>query len=178
MKLVPIGAIILVFASMAALISNGQTGRLIEKSWASVADVMPNAKLTTLQRITPVYASRVLAMLPEPIRQKFGTKMWQPLELMTLRFLLLCHLAPVFLVPLLVGFLEGSWARANQNTLVKMHSPMRFSLALATLGLSPVMALLWVAAPISLSATLLVFGIGTLLIVSTRNLIVHAPTHF
>jgi hypothetical protein len=31
-------------------------------------------------------------------------------------------------------FLEGSWARANQKSLVKMHSPMRFSLALTEFG--------------------------------------------
>jgi len=39
-------------------------------------------------------------------------------------------------------FLEGSWARANQKSLVKMHSPMRFSLALTSLAFTPVLALL------------------------------------
>jgi hypothetical protein len=92
MKLVPIGAFILVFASMAALISNGQSGRLIEKSWRGAA----NAKLTALQRITPAYASRILGLLPEPFRQKFASKVWQPVELMTLRSLLLWHMARSF----------------------------------------------------------------------------------
>jgi hypothetical protein len=178
MRLVPIGAFVLVFASLATLISNGQSRRLIEESWASAANVFSDAKLTELQRITPAYASRVFGLFPDPFRQKFAAKMCQPVELMILRSLVLLHLVPMFLAPFLVGFLEGSWARANQNTLVKMHSPMRFSLALATLGLSPVLALLWVTAPIALSATLLVFALGTLLIISTRNLIVHAPTHF
>ena len=84
----------------------------------------------------------------------------------------------MLLIPLLVGYLEGSWARINQKTLIKMHSPMRFSLSLTILSLAPVLALLWVASPIALSGTCLVFTLGTLLIVSTRNLIVHAPTQF
>jgi hypothetical protein len=46
------------------------------------------------------------------------------------------------------GFLEGRWARSNQKALVKMHSPMRFSLALVGLGFMPVLALLWITAPV------------------------------
>jgi hypothetical protein len=178
MKLVPISAFVLLLASVATLISGGQSGRLIEESWASAANVLPDAKLTELQRTTLAYASRILGLFPEQIRQKFAAKTWQPVTLMTLRSLVLWHLVPVFLVLLMVGFLEGSWARANQNTLVKVHSPMRFSLALGTLGLSLVLAPLWITAPIALSARLLVFVLGALLITSTRNLIVHAPTQF
>ena len=81
-------------------------------------------------------------------------------------------------IALIAGFLEGSWARANQKALVKMHSPMRFSLALMSLGFIPILALLWVAAPLAISATLLVFALGMVGIISTRNLVVHAPTQF
>jgi len=55
---------------------------------------------------------------------------------------------------------------------------MRFSLALMSLGFIPVLALLWVAAPLAISATLLVFALGTVGIIGARNLVVHAPTQF
>jgi len=55
---------------------------------------------------------------------------------------------------------------------------MRFSLALASLGLSPVLALLWITTPVIVTPTLLVLALGALAIVSTRNLVVHAPTQF
>jgi hypothetical protein len=97
---------------------------------------------------------------------------------MTFRSLLLLHLIPSFAIALMIGFLEGSWARANQKGLIKMHSPMRFSLSVTSLGLTPILALLWITAPVAVSAVLLVLAVGTLGIVSTRNLIVHSPTQF
>ena len=178
MKLIWIGAFVLVFASLANLVSNRQSGKLIEKSWTSASRVLPDTKLKELQRSTPAYTAQILARLPEPIRQKFAAKMWQPLELIIFRSFILWHAAPALFAILMVGFLEGSWARANQKALVKMHSPMRFSLALMSLGFIPVLALLWIAAPLAISATLLVFALGTVGIISTRNLVVHAPTQF
>jgi hypothetical protein len=178
MKLVWIGAFVLVFASVASLISNRQSGRLIEESWASVANVLPDAKLNELLRAVPAYATRIFGLFPEPFRVKFAAKTWQPVELMVFRSLLVWHLTPAFAIVLFVGFIEGSWARSNQKTLIKMYSPMRFSLALATLGFSPVLALLWITAPVALSATVLVLVIGAIAILGTRNLIVNAPTQF
>jgi len=178
MKLIWIGAFVLLFASVASLLSNRQSGRLIEQSWESASNVLPDTELSDLRRVIPAYTARVFALLPDPFRQKFAARMWQALELMILRSLLLRHVAPVIVIALMVGFLEGSWARANQKALVKMHSPMRFSLALMSLGFIPVLALLWVAAPLAVSATLLVFALGTVGIISTRNLVVHAPTQF
>jgi len=177
-KLLWIGALLLVFASLATLVSNRQSGRLIDTSWASVSNVLADTQLGELQRSTRVYTGQILAWLPEPFREKFAAKTWQPLELMVLRCLVLCHVAPALLIALIPGFLEGSWARATQKSLVKMHSPMRFSLALATLGFTPVLALLWITAPVAVSATAVVITLGALAIVSSRNLIVHAPTHF
>src|SRR6266566_930226 len=124
------------------------------------------------------YTARVFALLPDPFRQKFAAKTWQAVELMILRSLLLRHVAPVIVIALMVGFLEGSWARASQKALVKMHSPMRFSLALMGLSFTPVLSLLWIAAPLVVPTTLFVFTIGAVAIVSTRNLVVHAPTQF
>lgn len=178
MRLLWVGALVLLIASLATLISSRQSRGLLEAGWASAAHVLPDEKLSELQRTTPAYTSRVLALFPEPLRQRLATKAWTAVEVMTFRSLLLWHLTPAFLIPFIVGALEGSWARANQKTLIKMHSPMRFSLALTAQGLIPIVALLWITAPISVPAMLLVFAIGTFAIVSSRNLIVHAPTQF
>ena len=178
MKLIWIGAFVLLFASVASLLSNRQSGRLIEQSWESASNVLPDTELSDLRRVIPAYTARVFALLPDPFRQKFAARMWQALELMILRSLLLRHVAPVIVIALIAGFLEGSWARANQKALVKMHSPMRFSLALVGLGFMPVLALLWIAAPLVVPTTVLVFTIGAVAIVSSRNLVVHAPTQF
>jgi hypothetical protein len=177
-KLIWIGALLLLFASVATLISNRETWRLIDESWTSASKVLSDTKVNELQRATPAYATWIFAQLPEPFRQKLAAKTWQALELMIFRSQLLWHLTPALLVSLIVGSLEGSWARANQKALVKMYSPMRFSLALAGLGFIPVMSLLWIVAPMTVPAILLVFTLGAVAIISTRNLIVHAPTQF
>jgi hypothetical protein len=178
MKLVWVGALLLLSASVASLISNRQSGRLIDESWTTTSHVLPEPELSQLQRATPAYTAVIFARLPERFRQKIAAKTWQPLELVIFRCLVLWHVAPATLIALIVGFLEGSWMRTNQKSLVKMHSPMRFSLALASLGLIPVLVLLWIAAPLAIPATLLVFTLGALAISSTRSLIVHAPTQF
>jgi hypothetical protein len=178
MRLVWVGALVLLIASVASLISNRQSGRLLEDGRAGATKVLPDAKLSELERSTPAYSRRVFDLVPELLREKFATKMWTAVEVMLFRSLLLWHVTPALLIPIVIGFLEGSWARSNQKTLIRMHSPMRFSLALTTQGLIPIVALLWIVAPIPLSMTLVVFAISTLAIVSTRNLIVHAPTQF
>ncbi len=178
MKLTWIIAFVLLIASLAALLSSRQTGSLVADTVAACANVLPQSKLDELQRATPVYSGRLFERMPEPFRQKFAAKTWTAVELMTFRSLVLLHLIPSFAIALMVGFLEGSWARANQKGLIKMHSPMRFSMSVTSLGLTPVLALLWITAPVALSAALLVLTVGILGIVSTRNLIVHAPTQF
>ena len=178
MKLIWIGAFVLLFASVASLLSNRQSGQLIEQSWARASNVLPDTELSQLQRATTAYTAGIFARLPEPLREKFASKMWQALELVIFRSLVLWHVTPAFLIAMVAGFLEGRWARANQKALVKMHSPMRFSLALASLGFIPVLALLWITAPLAIPATLLVFTLGAVAISSTRSLIVHAPTQF
>ena len=178
MKLTWIIAFVLLVASLASLFSSRQAGRLIADTLAASANVLPNSKLDELERATPAYAGRLFKLMPEPFRQKFAAKTWKAVELMTFRSLVLWHLIPGFAMPVMIGFLEGSWARANQKGLIKMHSPMRFSMSVTSLGLTPVLALLWVTAPVALSAVLLVLAVGILGIVSTRNLIVHAPTQF
>src|SRR5205085_9352713 len=129
MKLLWIGAFVLLFASVASLLSNRQSGRLIEQSWESVSNVLPDTELSDLRRVIPAYTARVFALLPDPFRQKFAAKTWQALELMILRSLLLRHVALVIVIALMAGFLVGSWAVVNQKALVTMHSPMRFCLA-------------------------------------------------
>ena len=178
MKLVWIGTLLLLLASVASLVSNAQSGTLIKKSWITATDVLPESELIQLQGATPAYTAGIFARLPQPLRQKFAAKMWQALELMILRSLMLWYVTPVFLTVTITGFLEGRWARANQKALIKMHSPMRFSLALAGLALTPVLALLWITAPVAIPATLLVLTLGTVAVTSARNLVVHAPTQF
>ena len=178
MKLTWIISFVLLVASLAALLSSRQSGKLIADTLAASASVLPDSKMSELERATPVYAGRLFERMPEPFRQKFAAKTWNAVELMTFRSLVLWHLIPGFAIPLVIGFLEGLWARENQKGLIKMHSPMRFSMSVTTLGLTPVLALLWVTAPVALSAALLVLTVGILGIVSTRNLIVHAPTQF
>ena len=178
MRLVWLGGLVLLFAFVASLVSKQQGGRLLEEGWARAANVLPDVKLGELERTTPAYTTRIFGVLPEPFRQKLAAKTWAAVEVMIFRSLLLCHLTPAFLMSFVVGSLEGSWARASQKSLIKMHSPMRFSSALTTLGLIPVLALLWVAAPAAVSAALLVIVLGTITIFGTRNLIVHAPTQF
>ena len=178
MKLMWIGALVLFLASLASLVSSQESSKLIEESWAASTSVLPEGKLNELQRAIPAYAARVLLLVPEPFRQRFATKTWKPIQLITLRLLVLLHVAPTLLIPVLIGFLEGSWARASRKTLIKMHSPMRFSLSLTVLGLTPILALLWVTAPVALSAKLLLFAVGTIVLFGTRNLVVHSPTQF
>jgi Domain of unknown function (DUF4400) len=177
-KLIWVGALLLLFASVASLISNRESGRLIDESWTSASKVLPNTTVSELERSTPTYAAWIFAQFPEPFREKFAAKIWQALELIIFRSQLLWHLIPALLVSLIVGSLEGWWARANQKALVRMHSPMRFSLALAGLGFIPVMSLLWIVAPMTVPAILVFFTLGAVAIISARNLIVHAPTQF
>ena len=178
MRFVWVGALLLLIASVASLISNRQSGRLIDESWTRASHVLPEPKLIELQRATPAYTAAIFARLPEPLREKFSSKMWQALELMIFRSLMLRHVTPAFLIALVAGLLEGRWARANQKSLVKVYSPMRFSLALTSLALSPAAALLWITAPVAVPPTLLVFMLGVVVVISTRNLVVHAPTQF
>lgn len=178
MKLAWIILFVLLVASLAALFSSRQTGRVIADTLTVSANVLPNSKLDELERATPLYAGRLFERMPEPFRQKVEARTCEAVELMTFRFLVLLHLIPSFAIALMIGFLEGSWVRANQKGLIKMHSPMRFSLSVTSLGLTPILALLWVTAPVAVSAAVLVVAVGILGIVSTRNLIVHSPTQF
>ena len=178
MRLVWVGALLLLIASVANLISNRHSGRLIDENWTPASHVLSEPELIELQRATPAYTAGIFARLPEPLREKFASKMWQALELMIFRSLVLWHVIPAFLIAMIAGLLEGRWARANQKSLVKVHSPIRFSLALMGLGFMPVLALLWITAPIAVPATLLFFTLDAVGIISTSNLVLHAPTQF
>ncbi len=178
MRLFWIGAFVLVIASLVSLISGGHSGALAQRSWLEVSSIIPEAKLNELQRATLLYTALLINSVPQPFHDKLTPRTRSAIELITFRALLLTHLAPAVLLPLLIGLLEGWWARANQKSLIKIHSPMRFSLALAGLGLIPVLALLWATAPMEVPAIMLVCLIGVFAIFNTRNVIVHAPTQF
>jgi hypothetical protein len=178
MRLLWIGTFVLLFASLASLISNGRGATLMQRSWAEASSVIPETILSDLQHASSLYTAQLFGSIPQPFREKIGQKMWSAVEVMTFRSLVLLHLAPALLLIFFLALLEGWWARANQKSLIKIHSPMRFSLALTGLGLIPVMALLWVTAPIAIPATMLVLPIAVFAMFSTRNVIVHAPTQF
>ncbi|HWY70300.1 MAG TPA: DUF4400 domain-containing protein [Terriglobales bacterium] len=178
MRLLWIGILILLFVSLASLISDGRSANLIQRSWVAASSVIPETILTDFQHASARYTARLFASLPEPFREKMSQKMWSAVELVTFRSLVLLHLVPALLLPLLIGFLEGWWTRASQRSLIKIHSPMRFSLALTGLELIPIMALLWVTAPIAIPAMMLVLLIAVFAMFNTRNLILHAPTQF
>ena len=178
MRVLWIGIFVLLFASLALLMSNERGASLIQRSWVEASSVIPETILADFQHASALYTARLFASLPQPFREKMRQKMWSAVELMTFRSLVLLHLAPALLFPPLIGFLEGWWTRANQKSLIKIHSPMRFSLALTGLGLIPIMALLWVTAPIAIPAMMLVLLIAVFSTLNTRNLILHAPTQF
>ncbi len=178
MKLLWIGTFVLLFASLASLVSGGNGGTLLQQTWLQASSVIPEPRMANLERTTPLYTARLFDSLPQPFRDKLAGKLWSAVELIMFRTLVVLHLAPALLLPLLVGLLEGWWARANQKSLIKIHSPMRFSLAMTGLGLIPVLALLWVTAPMVIPALMLLMVVGICAILNTRNLIVHAPTQF
>jgi hypothetical protein len=178
MKLLSIGAFMLVLASAASLVSGGQSRHFIQQSWSRASNVLPESTMNGLAAMIPAYTERVVLLMPPALREKFAGKLWNAVELMIFRLLLAWHLAPAFLIAALIGFAEGHWARANQKGLVEIHSPIRFSLALGGLAMIPMLVLLWVTAPIIVPINALVLSVFVLAILSLRNLIVHAPTQF
>jgi hypothetical protein len=178
MKLLSIGAFVLLMVSAASLISGGQSRLLLQQTWRRVGDVLPERAIHELEVVIPAYTGRVFGLFQPTLREKVAAKMWTTVELVTLRLLLTLHLAPTFIIAALIGFLEGSWARSNQQALVRIHSPMRFSLALAGTGLCPAVILLWATAPLMVPVIVLILFVSTLAIFSIRNLVVHAPTQF
>jgi ABC-type multidrug transport system fused ATPase/permease subunit len=178
MRLFWIFLLLLPFASFASLVSGGQSRELSGETWERAAEVLPEQTLAKMGSLSPAYTARAFQWVPLPLRKKLASKMWNAIELITFRSLLVWHLVPTFVVAILIGLLEGFWGRSNQKSVVKIHSPMQFSLALFGLSLSPILILLWVAAPMTLPVSLLllcIFGIATF---SIHNLIVHAPTQF
>jgi len=178
MKLLSIGAFMLVLASAASLVSGGQSKQFIQQCWSRASDVLPESTMNRLAPMIPAYTERVFLLMPLPVREKLTSKMWNAMELMIFRLFLAWHLLPAFLIAVLIGFAEGHWARANQKGLVKIHSPIRFSVALGGLAMIPLLVLLWVAAPIIVPIKALVSFVCVLASLSFRNLIVHAPTQF
>jgi hypothetical protein len=178
MKLLWIGAFAMLFASLASLISSGRSRSLTEHSLAEASKVIPETRVAEIQSAAMLYTADLFQQLPQQFREPLARKLWSAVELMTFRFLVLLYLAPVFLLAPFIGLLEGWWARGSQKSLIKIHSPMRFSLALTGLGLLPILSLLWLAAPIAIPAVALVLVVGVIAIFNTRNVIVHAPTQF
>jgi len=178
MRLLSIGVFMLVLASAASLVSGDQSEQFIQQSWSQASTVLPASEMKGLASMIPAYTERVFVLIPVTLREKFAGKMWNAVELMIFRVLLAWHLLPAVLIACLIGFTEGHWARANQKGLVKIHSPMRFNLALGALATIPVLVLLWVTAPLTVSVRAPLSSALGLAIFGLRNVIVHAPTQF
>lgn len=178
MKLLSIGAFVLLVASAASLISGEQATVLLQHSWRRAADVLPERATNELEVVIPAYTAHVFELFPPTLREKVAGKTWTAVELVTLRLLLALYVAPTFIIAAGIGFLEGSWARSSQQSLVKIHSPVRFSLALTGAGLCPAVILLWATAPLMVPVIILILFVSTLAIFSVRNLVVHSPTQF
>ena len=164
MKLLSIGAFVLFVACAASLFSGGQATVLLHHTWRRAADVLPEREINELAVVIPACRARVFELFPPTLRE--------------LRLLLALYLAPTFIIASGIGFLEGSWARSNQQSLVKIHSPMRFSLALTGVGLCPAVILLWATVPLMVPVIILILFVSTLAVFSVRNLVVHSPTQF
>ena len=176
MKMVPIGAFLLVMASIVSLVSHGQSARLMQQTWSRVSGVLPKRSIDEWTPAIPEHTHQICPILPLPLREKVGSRLWNAIELITLRMFLVRHIASAFLLPVFVGLAEGSWARSHQKSLVQLHSPIGFSAAIRGLELVPALIGLWVVAPIWISVTFLVWSVFALMVFSIRNLIVHAPT--
>jgi len=178
MKLLSIGAFMLILAFAASLVSGGQSRQFIQQTWLQASTVLPADAMGQLASTIPKYTERAFLFMPVALREKFASKMWNATELIVLRLLLVWHFQPTFLIAGLIGFTEGRWARANQKGLVKIHSPVRFSLALGALAVIPILLLLWLTAPLMVSVRVVLLSVPVLAILSVRQLVVHAPTQF
>jgi hypothetical protein len=178
MRLLSIGVFMLILASAASLVSGDRSKQFIGQSWSQAWRVLPTDEMQRVASMIPASTERVFLLIPVALREKFAGKVWNAVELMIFRVLLAWHLLPAVVMAGLIGFTEGHWARANQKGLVKIHSPMRFNLALGALAVIPVLVLLWVTAPLIVSVRVPLSSALVLAIFGLRNVIVHAPTQF
>ena len=178
MKLLLVAVFFLILASVSTLVSGGEGGRLVQQSWFEASHPLPAKRMSELGSVMRAYTERVFQLVPVRLRQKFGQKLWDAIELMMLRLVTIRYVAPTFVLSAWIGLLEGFWSRSNLKGLVKIHSPMRFNLGLVGLGTSTAMTMLWVAAPIAVPAFLVVFCVFALAVLSIRSLVVHAPSQF
>ena len=178
MKLLLVAAFFLILASVSTLVSGGEGGRLVQQSWFEASHPLPAKRMSELGSVMRAYTERVFQLVPVRLRQKFGQKLWDAIELMMLRLVTIRYVAPTFVLSAWIGLLEGFWSRSNLKGLVKIHSPMRFNLGLVGLGASTAMTMLWVTAPIAVPVFLVVFCVFALAVLSIRSLVVHTPSQF
>ena len=178
MKLLLVVGFFLILASVSILVSGGEGGRLVQRSWFEASHLLPAKRMSELGSVLHAYTERVFQLVPVRLRQKFGQKLWDAIELMTLRLVTIRYVAPTFVLSAFIGLLEGFWSRSNLKGLVKIHSPMRFNLGLVGLGAGTAMTMLWVTAPIRVPVILVVFCVFALAVLSIRSLVVHAPSQF
>jgi hypothetical protein len=178
MKLVFILSLLLVVLSAIRLAEGQRAAAVVIATADGTAQLLPPHELQRIIVATHQRAQKVFAHVPRRIRDKIEARMRIPVLLVLFRLALLRHLLPTLYLPLLIGALEGSWARHNQQAIVKIHSPMLFrasTLALASLPLIPVV---WLLAPVAIPAGVIPAVEFPIMILALRNLILHTPSHF
>jgi len=73
MKLLSIGAFVLLVASAASLVSGGQSSKILQQSWLQAADVLPERTINELETVIPAYTERGLGC-----SLRHCVKMWWP----------------------------------------------------------------------------------------------------
>jgi len=178
MKLMWIGACLLVFASAISLVAHANNRALFESSRQQASRVLRLQMLAELSPLSSRLTVRALNLLPAGIREKAAANLAGIVQLVIFRVLLLWHGLPAFVLMALTGLAEGFAGRANQQALVKIHSPMWFSFALTGLGVLPIAILLWITARVPVPPGLVLLSGFVICLFSFRNLIVHAPSQF
>ncbi|HEX5483791.1 MAG TPA: DUF4400 domain-containing protein [Terriglobia bacterium] len=160
------------------LAKHRRASSLITATVDGAAQVLPPREIQQMVAETRQRAQKVFEHLPRKIRAKIEAKVRIPALLVLFRLALLRHLLPTLYLPMLIGALEGSWARHNQPAIVKIHSPIVFRTATLALALAPLAAFVWLLAPVAIPASLVLATEFPIIILALRGLILNAPSHF
>lgn len=178
MKAILLSGLVLLIFFFAFLVGGRRAEGTLGRTRQQAARVLPGETLQWSASKAQSYTARAFELVPSKMRPKAVRDSWSAVELVVFRGVLLWHMLPIFALPFGIGVLEGFSTRQSQRAVVKIHSPLRFRVSLLSLGLLPVGAVLWMAAPVAVPPSLMVFLLFCVAIWACRNLIVHAPTHF
>ena len=178
MKVALIGITLLTVLFAIRLAKPQRSASVVTTVVATAAQALPPGELQEIVRDTRHRTHKMFERLPKKVRAKIEARIRIPVLLVLFRLALLRHLLPTIYLPMLIGALEGSWARHNQPAIVKIHSPIVFRAATLALALAPLGALVWLLAPVAIPASLVPAMEFPIIILALRSLVLHAPSHF